>query len=50
MMRLWDATGAMAVMGRTLDFARPGGRILLFGVPPAGQKMTVEHFPFSTRG
>ena len=45
-----DATGAVAVMSRTLDFVRPGGRILLFGVPPAGQKMTVEAFPIFRKG
>jgi len=45
-----DATGAVAVMSRTLDFARPGGRILLFGVPPSGQKMTVEAFPIFRKG
>jgi D-arabinitol dehydrogenase (NADP+) len=45
-----DATGAVAVMGQTLDFARPGGRILLFGVPPSGQKMTVEAFPIFRKG
>ena len=45
-----DATGAVAVMRRTLEFARPGGRILLFGVPPAGQEMTVEAFPIFRKG
>jgi 2-desacetyl-2-hydroxyethyl bacteriochlorophyllide A dehydrogenase len=45
-----DATGAVEVMGRTLDFARPGGRILLFGVPPSGRKMTVEAFPIFRKG
>ena len=45
-----DATGAVAVMGRTLDFARPGGKILLFGVPPAGQRMSVEAFPIFQKG
>ena len=45
-----DATGAVAVMGKTLDFVRPGGKILLFGVPPAGQKMTVEAFPIFRKG
>jgi D-arabinitol dehydrogenase (NADP+) len=45
-----DATGAVAVMGRTLDFVRQGGKILLFGVPPAGQKMTVEAFPIFRKG
>jgi threonine dehydrogenase-like Zn-dependent dehydrogenase len=45
-----DATGAVAVMSRTLDFARPGGKILLFGVPPTGQKMTIEAFPVFRKG
>ena len=45
-----DATGAVAVMGRTLDFARPGGKVLLFGVPPAGQMMSVEAFPIFHKG
>jgi threonine dehydrogenase-like Zn-dependent dehydrogenase len=45
-----DATGAVAVMGRTLDFARPGGKILLFGVPPTGQTMSVEAFPIFRKG
>jgi D-arabinitol dehydrogenase (NADP+) len=45
-----DATGAVAVMSRTLDFVRPGGKILLFGVPPSGQKMTVEAFPIFRKG
>jgi 2-desacetyl-2-hydroxyethyl bacteriochlorophyllide A dehydrogenase len=45
-----DATGAVAVMSRTLDFVRPGGKILLFGVPPAGAMMTVEAFPIFRKG
>jgi threonine dehydrogenase-like Zn-dependent dehydrogenase len=45
-----DATGAVAVMGRTPDFVRPGGKILLFGVPASGQKMTVEAFPIFRKG
>ena len=45
-----DATGAVAVMSRTVDFARPGGRILLFGVPPAGRTMTIEAFPIFRKG
>ena len=44
------STGAVAVMSRTLDFAHPGGKILLFGVPPSGQKMTVEAFPIFRKG
>jgi len=45
-----DATGAVAVMSRTPDFARPGGKVLLFGVPASGQKMTVEAFPIFRKG
>ena len=45
-----DATGAVAVMSRMLDFVRPGGKILLFGVPPVGQKMTMEAFPIFHKG
>jgi 2-desacetyl-2-hydroxyethyl bacteriochlorophyllide A dehydrogenase len=45
-----DATGVVEVMSRTLEFARPGGKILLFGVPPSGQTMTVEAFPIFRKG
>jgi D-arabinitol dehydrogenase (NADP+) len=45
-----DATGVPLVMSRTLDFVRPGGKILLFGVPPAGQKMSIEAFPIFRKG
>lgn len=45
-----DATGAIAVMSRTLEFARYGGQVLLFGVPPNGQKLNVEAFPIFRKG
>ncbi len=45
-----DATGAIPVMSRTIEFARYGGKILLFGVPPNGQKMNVEAFPIFRKG
>jgi D-arabinitol dehydrogenase (NADP+) len=45
-----DATGVPGVMSRTLEFTRPGGKILLFGVPPAGQLLTVEAFPIFRKG
>ncbi len=45
-----DATGAPAVMRRSLDFARPGGRILWFGVPPAGQEVSFEAFQVFHKG
>ena len=45
-----DASGAVQVMSRTLEFVRQGGKILLFGVPPAGARMTVEAFPIFRKG
>lgn len=45
-----DATGAPAVMRRSIDLARPGGRVLWFGVPPAGQEMTFEPFKVFRKG
>ncbi len=45
-----DATGAVAVMARTLDFVRNGGKILLFGVPPTGSHLTIEPFKIFRKG
>lgn len=45
-----DATGAIPVMQRSLSFARPGGKVLLFGVPPAGKDMCVEAFQIFHKG
>jgi 2-desacetyl-2-hydroxyethyl bacteriochlorophyllide A dehydrogenase len=45
-----DATGAIAVMSRAPEFVRPGGKVLLFGVPPAGQKISMEAFPIFRKG
>jgi D-arabinitol dehydrogenase (NADP+) len=45
-----DATGVIPVMQRTVDLARPGGKILLFGVPPAGKEMCVEAFKIFRKG
>jgi D-arabinitol dehydrogenase (NADP+) len=45
-----DATGAVAVMSRAPEFVRPGGKVLLFGVPPAGQKISLEAFPIFHKG
>jgi 2-desacetyl-2-hydroxyethyl bacteriochlorophyllide A dehydrogenase len=45
-----DATGAVPVMNRTVDFARKGGTILLFGVPPSGVNMEVEGFKIFQKG
>ena len=45
-----DATGALPVLARTLDFARPGGKVLWFGVPPSGQSMPIEPFTVFRKG
>jgi D-arabinitol dehydrogenase (NADP+) len=45
-----DATGAIPVMARTVDFARPGGTVLLFGVPPRGVPMEIEPFTVFRKG
>lgn len=45
-----DATGAVAVMNRTIDYVRQGGKILLFGVPPSGENLTVNAFTIFQKG
>jgi len=45
-----DATGVIPVMARAIDFARHGGTVLLFGVPPAGQGMEIEPFKIFRKG
>jgi 2-desacetyl-2-hydroxyethyl bacteriochlorophyllide A dehydrogenase len=45
-----DATGAIPVMQRAVDFARPGGKVLLFGVPPNGKEMSIEAFKIFRKG
>ncbi len=45
-----DATGALPVMARAIDFARRGGTVLLFGVPPAGASMELEGFKIFQKG
>lgn len=45
-----DATGVIPVMSCCIDFVRCGGKVLLFGVPPAGEKMTLEAFPIFRKG
>lgn len=45
-----DATGAIPVMARSIDFVRPGGRVLLFGVPPTGREMCIEPFKVFNKG
>ena len=45
-----DATGALPVMAKSIDYARPGGTVLLFGVPPAGKDMCIEPFKLFRKG
>jgi D-arabinitol dehydrogenase (NADP+) len=45
-----DATGAIPVMSRCIEFVRHGGKVLLFGVPPAGKTLSLEAFPIFRKG
>jgi len=45
-----DATGVISVMNRAIDFARHGGTVLLFGVPPSGMNMELEAFKLFRKG
>lgn len=45
-----DATGVIPVMNRTIDFARKGGTVLLFGVPPSGRNIEMEGFKIFQKG
>jgi 2-desacetyl-2-hydroxyethyl bacteriochlorophyllide A dehydrogenase len=45
-----DATGVPVVMADLLDHARPGGKVLWFGVPPNGAKMELEPFKIFRKG
>jgi D-arabinitol dehydrogenase (NADP+) len=45
-----DATGAPPIMERCLGWARPGGRVLLFGVPPSGSRISLDAFMIFRKG
>ena len=45
-----DATGVPALMERTVGYARYGGTILLFGVPPQKSTVTFPAFPIFRKG
>lgn len=45
-----DATGAIPVMNRSIDYVRLGGTVLLFGVPPSGKNLEVEGFKIFRKG
>lgn len=45
-----DATGAPRLMEQALSLVRPGGKLLLFGVPPATSTLTLPAFPIFKNG
>ncbi len=45
-----DATGVPALMEKTLSFVREGGRVLLFGVPPSGSRISLDAFTIFRKG
>ena len=45
-----DASGSIKVLRQTLDFARYGGTVLWFGVPPAGELLEIEPFIIFRKG
>lgn len=45
-----DATGVPTLMEQTIQFVRPGGTILLFGVPPQSASITLPAFPIFKKG
>ncbi|MBC7187017.1 MAG: zinc-dependent alcohol dehydrogenase family protein [Calditrichaeota bacterium] len=45
-----EATGDPGLIGETLRLARKGGRVLLFGVPPASSTATIEPFLIFRKG
>jgi 2-desacetyl-2-hydroxyethyl bacteriochlorophyllide A dehydrogenase len=47
---LIDATGVPALMSQSLQFVRPGGTVLLFGVPPSGSTLQLDAFQIFRKG
>lgn len=45
-----DATGVLPVMSRSIDYARKGGTVLLFGVPPSGKNVEFDAFKIFQNG
>ncbi len=45
-----DATGVPALMERATQWVRPGGRVLLFGVPPSGSRVSIDAFAVFRKG
>ena len=45
-----DATGVIPVMNMSLNYVRLGGKVLLFGIPPAGEEITFDAFQIFRKG
>jgi D-arabinitol dehydrogenase (NADP+) len=45
-----DATGVPALMEQTISLVRPGGRVLLFGVPPSASRISLDAFSIFRKG
>jgi len=45
-----DATGAPPMLAQAIRLAKPGGRILMFGVSPQGKTATIEPFQVFRKG
>jgi D-arabinitol dehydrogenase (NADP+) len=45
-----DATGAPNLMGQSIQYARHGGTVLLFGVPPSGSILEMDAFMIFRKG
>jgi 2-desacetyl-2-hydroxyethyl bacteriochlorophyllide A dehydrogenase len=45
-----DATGAPPMLSQAVRLARPGGRVLMFGVSPQGKSATIEPFQVFRKG
>ena len=45
-----DASGSVEAIRRTVDLARPGGKVLWFGVAPRGKSFPIEPFEVFRKG
>jgi len=45
-----DATGAPSMLSQAIRMARPGGRVLMFGVSPQGRTAAIEPFQVFRKG
>lgn len=45
-----DATGDISLMEKSVDLVRPGGKVLLFGVPTKGKRLKIEAIKIFRKG